>query len=99
MIKLICKNVIFYSQNDETSFFNWLKNINHIEDIIGVDNEIQLIVSGKNIPSDSLRDLIAVFYRYNVAMEQLAQFVDDKNKEWFQNPKMFWYEKVWGSIK
>jgi hypothetical protein len=97
MPKLICKNVLFFSMGDEASFFYWVKNIKCIKEIVGIGDEMQLIVSTERISDDCLRDLIAIFYRYNIDMEQLTQFTNDNNVDWFKNSKMFWYEKIWKS--
>ena len=97
MPTLICKRVTFYSQNDETAFFEWLKRINCIGEIKGVGDELHLQILRKQISDANLRDLIAIFERYKIDMKQLAQFLNDKNKVWFkENSKAFWLKKVFG---
>jgi len=97
MQTLICKQVEFYSPNDETAFFEWLKKIRCIQEVAGISDEIHLKIPSKQVSDKCLRDLIAVFKRYQIDMKQLAQFLDDSNKTWFQaNTKTFWYKKVFG---
>lgn len=45
----------------------------------------------------SLRDLLALFSRYEIPMKQLAQFEDAKNAAWFRAPHMYWHKKVFGA--
>ena len=87
MPTLICKQVTFYSQNDETSFFEWLKRIVAINEIEGVGNEIRLHIENASIDDESLRDLIAIFYRYGIELTQLSQFKNKDNEEWFYENK------------
>ncbi len=91
MPTLICKEVSFYSEGDEVSFFEWLKKIEDIKDIKGVGNEIQLLIQNEIIKDASLRELIAVFIRYEIDLNQLKQFLNKDNKEWFyDNDLAFW---------
>ncbi len=95
MPKLICKEVLFYSEGDETTFFEWLKKIDAIKDIKGVGNEIQLKIESEVIEDYSLRELIAIFARYSIDLNQLKQFLNKDNKEWFyDNDLAFWRKET-----
>lgn len=52
----------------------------------------------KRQPSDKdLRELVALFFRYNVNMKPLAALRTKRNARWFSdNPDAFWYKKVFG---
>jgi hypothetical protein len=91
---LTCKRVIFYSQGDEAAFFNWISRIKAIKTVKGVGDEIRLVVPRRRISAESLRDLLALFFRYKVDMGQLSTFATPENGEWFKNPKMYWHRKV-----
>jgi len=42
-----------------------------------------------------LRELIALFKRYNVSMKQLGQLKTDKNQHWFEgNETAYWHLDV-----
>jgi hypothetical protein len=44
-----------------------------------------------------LREILALFYRYNIDMKQLEIFLSDENKSWFfDNKESFWYGGIWG---
>ena len=98
MLYLICKQVSFYSEGDEISFFKWLKEIEAIKDIKGIGDEIQLAIKNSNIDENSLRELIAIFYRYKIEMSQLKQFLNEGNEYWFKaNDCAYWKKGVFGS--
>jgi hypothetical protein len=100
MPKLTCKSVMFYSETDELSFFNWINNIKCIKKFEGVSDTLFLHINTTK-PSDiCLRELIALFHRYKVDMEQLSQFLNDKNKSWFfENKRTFWHKKIFKNSK
>jgi hypothetical protein len=87
---LTCKRVTFYSMLDESIFFEWIKKIDCIEKYEGAGDELYLDLYPKKINYENMKNLIALFYRYNIDMKQLAQLVNDKNIE-AVNP---WKEKI-----
>jgi hypothetical protein len=94
---LICKRVIYYSQNDELAFFDWLKRIKCIKEIKGIGDELHLHVSGLRISDTALRDLLAIFERYKIDMKQLVQFSSERNRMWFQDDEMkYWHKRIFG---
>ncbi len=97
---IVCKCVWFYSEGDETSFFNWTKNITCVADVKGVSDEIHLVIEGTIIPDEDLQELIAVLTRYKIDLSQLAQFKSESNKEWFfDNKEAFWLKQVFGEAE
>lgn len=96
MEKLICDSIQFYSQGDEDAFFQWVKGISCVTEIHGVGTAI--ILSLGHAPSEfELRELIALFYRYKVELNQLASFETVENRGWFkENIQSYWYEMVFG---
>ena len=94
MPRVICKRVRYYSQNDETSFFEWISRIKGINKWEGIFDEVHLHLPRKRISDECLRDLTALFYRYNIEMSQLQQFINDKNREWYAAPGTYWYKSV-----
>ena len=96
MPKLVCVSVKYYSQGDEAAFFGWLNTISCIEKISGVGKHLELELK---IPPDDaeLRELIAVFHRYKISMEQLRQFRTKENESWFyENSAAYWHKQVFG---
>ena len=96
MTKLIAESVLFYSQNDESAFFDWLRKIESIENIEGVGSRLYLHTKDAYLPDDDLRDLISIFFRYGIEMGQLSAFLSNENSEWFNNIDMYWHESVFG---
>lgn len=92
-IILICKEVFFYSDLDEAVFFEWIKKIASIQDCKGVADELHLEIKA-NVSDDELREIIALFSRYDIDMTRLKQFVTDNNKSWFQNEQAYWYSDI-----
>lgn len=85
MIKLICKKVIFFSQNDESAFFEWISKIKGIKKWEGVGDEIQLYLPKSAVSNRCLRDLNALFRRYDIDQLQLQPLISDKNRQRFIN--------------
>ncbi len=95
MIKLICDSVNFYSQGDEVVFFNWLNSLECVQEIKGVNTEVQIFIPEAEIQDENLRDLIAILTRYKINLKQLAQFKTDSNEYWFYlNKQAFWHNNV-----
>lgn len=46
---------------------------------------------GEPPTDDDYRELIGLFYRYDIDMRQLAGFADH---EWVRNPNNFWHERL-----
>lgn len=88
----------FFSQKDEDAFFNWIKQIPAIREYKGVYNQLDLFMKSKRISNRDLRELIALFYRYNIDMKQLKVFLNKENKNWFfENKIAFWHDRVFGT--
>lgn len=78
---LICKAVRFYCLKDEDAFFEWIQKIDCIDKTSALGRELYLHIAADDIHDYNLRDLIGLFYRYNIEMTQLARFLTDENKK------------------
>jgi hypothetical protein len=92
--ELICRRVVFHSFVDEQSFFGWVDRISCVTHVEGRGDAVVLHVSKKRISEAHLRELLALFRRYRVAMPQLAQFENVTNSGWFRDPQAFWFRAV-----
>ena len=92
MVRLDCSGVWFGSQLDEKHFFHWAVEIPGV-----LRWEQDILVVRSRLSQASLRDLLALFSRYEIPMKQLAQFENDVNREWFTAPHMYWYGRVFGT--
>lgn len=92
MVRLDCSGVTFGSTLDERHLFEWAKQI---PGVLRWEQDT-LVVKSLNLSQASLRDLIALFSRYQIPMMQLAQFRNPRNEAWFASPKMYWHTQVFG---
>jgi len=90
MLKVDIQAIKYFSEFDEDSFFLWVKRIECIE---SVDNGF-LQISIEKVNEVSLRELLALFSRYQLSAKPLASLCTNENKFWFNNPKSFWYKSV-----
>lgn len=94
---LLCDAIRFYSKKDEDILFEWIDSINCIENVSATGRGLYLHINTETIDDQSLKELIGLFYRYDINMKQLAQFLTEGNKKWFyDDKKAFWHKKVFG---
>lgn len=96
MAVLKCKGVMFYSQGDERSFFEFAESIKGVRKVEGVGDEIRIHVLAR-LSDRSLRDLLALFRRYEIEMGQLRQFLTVRNRKWFGDAGKFWFKGVFAN--
>ncbi|CAG2132287.1 Uncharacterised protein [Ralstonia mannitolilytica] len=93
MVRLDCSNIIFGSQLDEKHLFLWACEI---AGFLRWEQDT-LVMRSRHISETALRDLLALFWRYQIPMEQLAQFESERNTSWFRAPHMYWHNRVFGT--
>lgn len=91
---LIADSVWFYSQNDEAAFFGWLEKIDCVTKYDGQGTVLYIHVDSPTVDEVSLRDLLALFYRYKIDMKQLIRFERPEFSEWFRGKDSYWYASV-----
>ena len=95
IVILIAKSVAFYSHQDEEAFLNWIKAIKSIKMIDYQGSEMHIYIKSNRISDKDLNNLLALFFRYKIKMNQLSVFLNDANKEWFfDQSKMYWHKKI-----
>jgi hypothetical protein len=93
VVELFCHRVRFGSPGDEAAFFSWVEGIAGAGKVVGVNDGIRLEVP-RMLSDDVLRELIALFQRYNIDMVQLAQFASESNAGWFAATNVYWHDRV-----
>lgn len=94
---LVAKKVVFYALKDEEAFLGWLRSIKAVKQLDYQGAELHIYVKNKQISDQDLSDLLALFFRYKIKMDQLKVFLNENNTSWFfDNPKMYWHKKVFG---
>jgi hypothetical protein len=93
-VELIAKATTFLSQLDETAFFEWLSKISCVSKFTGQDDILYIQITRSKVDQSSLRDLLALFYRYKIDMKQLAIFDRAEFSEWFRRKEAYWHDQV-----
>jgi hypothetical protein len=91
---LRARRIEYLSRLDEDIFFEWLGKVACVSGIEGVGDELHITVSVNKVDDACLRELLAIFFRYQISMKQLAAFRDDQKRKWFSNVEAYWYSKV-----
>jgi hypothetical protein len=99
MPQLIAPGPTFYSQTDEASFFARLESIPGVVRVVGEHRSLIVTLRSAGLSKSALRELLALYFRYNLPMKALARFETLQNALWFCEPKMFWYKKVFGKSR
>ena len=99
MILLEAKKVSFGSSGDEISFFRWLDEIQSVKDVRGQGDKILIEVKSPPVPDQDLKELIALFDRYDIDLVQLLDLETPLNKSWLSHPGMYWFERMYGEEK
>jgi hypothetical protein len=96
MPKLLVREMTYYSQLDGDSFFHWLTSIAGVIRVVGTPNGLEVTLRTSRLSERSLRDLLAIHFRYGLPMRSLAQFETPVNRAWFRSREKYWYEAVFG---
>jgi hypothetical protein len=95
---LKCHAVEYCSLLDEEIFFYALKRISAVEKIEGAGSDLLIKVRSK--PSkQGLRELLGLFFRYEIDMSQFAVFETKQNAAWFRAPSAYWAKLVFPNKK
>lgn len=84
----------YWSQGDEAAFFAWLKSVPGVVAVVGSSGELHIQLRSKHLSELGLRELIALYTRYDGNLSELAQFVTDANSAWFKAPNAVWHRAV-----
>ena len=96
MPKLLIRECRYYAQLDEDAFFHWLQSISGVVKVTGTPEGLVVHLRSKHMSRPALGDLIALYFRYGLPMQDLAQFETPENTSWFRAPHTYWYAKVFG---
>ena len=83
MIKIRCHRVRFRSPADESSFYYFIKRIAAVLFVQGMGEDIFLHVKTP-VTLAALRDLIGLFRRYNIGLDELRPLKNKKNARLFK---------------
>lgn len=82
----------FFSDEDEAFFFRWLDKIKCVKKYEGRSHTLCIEVDSTLISENELREMVALFLRYDVDMKQLSVFKQSKFSRWLET----WHELISG---
>lgn len=93
-VELEATSVRFFSTHDESAFFEWLDKVKCIQKYEGRGQTLYITVHADAVDEEALRELLALFHRYGVAMPQLVKFDRPEFAKWFHDKRAYWYSSV-----
>ena len=96
-VELQADSVVFYSPRDEAHFFGWLDQMECVMEVVGRGRIIYIQIDKRWVDAEVLRDILAFFQRYRIAMEQLKVFDSEAFSTWFRRSDAYWYRSVFGA--
>jgi hypothetical protein len=87
----------FYSEGDENRFFQGLSSVRGLQRYVGLGRGLILTVSIGRLTRDSLMDLIALFWRYQIPLEVLASLGDKPKFSWLKEHEWYWHHNMFGN--
>jgi len=55
-----------------------------------------ILVNSAAVDEVGLREMLALFRRYGIALRQLAIFDWDEFADWFRDERAYWYKDIFG---
>ena len=86
----------FLSKLDEAAFDSWLEAIDGVHHIWGLGHLVEFDVTPGGIADDALRELIAIYIRYDGDLADLAQLETDSNRGWLRDASAPWFDAMFG---
>ncbi|MBF6545625.1 hypothetical protein [Nocardia brasiliensis] len=88
--------VTYYSALDEAGFFGWLDRIRCVASYRGELRTLYLTVRLGAVDEDGLRELVALYRRYDIDLKQLRVLDAERVGPWFSDPERWWHADVFG---
>jgi len=95
--KLTAKEVNFYSEKDEKYFFKWMSKIKSIDRFEGYFDSVDIYVSKADLNECDLKEIIALFVRYGIDMQQFRKFDDTVFFDLLDDEGKYWYAHIFSS--
>ncbi len=96
IVRLVVEGVVYYSDNDEAAFFEWLSKMNCIVKVGGEFRELHLMVQIDLVDRNNLLDIIALFYRYKMDIKQILKLDRPEFSSWLHDAQTYWFADMFG---
>ena len=96
VVELRADSVVFYSRQDEASLFARLQELPCVVDVAGMGRTLHIQVDRQRVDDEALRELLALFHRYEVDMRRLKVFDERRFARWFRRRQRYWHDAVFG---
>jgi hypothetical protein len=97
VIQIEATDVHYYSEHDEDVFFSWLAKIPCVEGHRGYLRTVYIRLACDLLREEDVRELIALYQRYNIDMGSLIALDLPEFAEWFRDKQKYWYSKIFKS--
>jgi len=87
-------DVVYYSERDEANFFTWLDGIPCVTHYEGRLSTLTISISGSLLREDDVREILALYQRYEIEMTSLAVLDRPEYSSWFRDERKYWYSKI-----
>jgi len=97
MVEIQAVGVAFFSHGDERAFLGWLDAMPFVRRLDRSGRTLYLFIDELAVDEDGLRDLLALFRRYEIqGLRQLVAFDRFEFADWFRDSEKYWYDEVFG---
>ncbi len=93
-VELEVTAVRFFSEFDESAFFEWLDKLACVQKYTGRGKSLYITINSDAVDEDALREFLSLFRRYGIAMQQLVIFDRQEFAEWLHDKRAYWYTEV-----
>ncbi len=84
----------FYSMGDERRFFQGLEEVAALKNVVGSGRDLFLNFDMRLLGQETLRDLIALLWRYQISIEPFALLAERKKFAWLRDEQAYWYKNM-----
>jgi hypothetical protein len=70
-----------------------LQAIGGVTTIRGMPSGLEVYLDSSSFDEISLRERIALYYRYNLDFHDIKTFVNDSNRHWVYSPAAYWAKR------
>ena len=84
----------FLSNLDEARFFEAIISNPATVSVRGIERSLEINIDKRKLSNDNLRELIALLFRYQVALGPLAEIANGPRHTWIRDSDYYWYTSM-----